>query len=361
MQHHTKYNSTLDPGLGNLSNGTTFFYVQHHTKYNSTLDPGLGNLSNGTPAILCAALSGQVEAIQSILKYSVYDPIIEDDRFGTALHVAVKQSNLKVNDLKRLQVLASMHSLPNSKPYKRIKQDFTKCEVDQVVPRMYSANEKSCINVLLQAGIDIWTPHPRTKQFPSPGPMADNDANIWWYDKVVKEVVDAKTSISYAANATSVVAALVATASFIGPFQPPLGYAREDGYVQADRSPVRVYLVCNSLSFFFSVASILMAVLPAIPMPKESLYDELLRSQRCLKASALMLLIAIMCILISFSSASIAVVSSAWGQKQLVVAGIVCGGAVCMVVLVVYMIRLLRMVFHRNAGIRRIFAKYMYF
>ncbi|KAG0627664.1 hypothetical protein M758_2G219100 [Ceratodon purpureus] len=335
--------------------------LKHHTKFNSTLDPGLANLPNGVPAIVCAALTGQVEAIQSILKYPVYDPIVDDWGNGTALHVAVKQSNLKVKDLERLQILALMHALPNSQPFQRLKEDFIRCKGNQVVPRMYSANEKTCINLLLQAGIDIWTPHPRTKQFPTPGPMANDDANTWWYDKVVKEVVDAKTSVSYAANATSVVAALVATASFIGPFQPPLGYSSFDGYIHSDRSPVRVYLVCNSLSFFFSVASILMALLPAIPMPKESLYDELLRSQRCLKASAFMLLISIMCVLISFSSASIAVVSSDWYQKQIVVACIVCGGAVCTVVLVVYIIRLLRMLFHRNAGIRRRFAKYMYF
>ncbi|KAG0588739.1 hypothetical protein KC19_2G265600 [Ceratodon purpureus] len=335
--------------------------LKHHTKFNSTLDRGLANLPNGVPAIVCAALTGQVEAIQTILKFPVYDPIVGDVLNGTALHVAVKQSNLKVKDLEHLQILASMHTLPNSQPFQRLKEDISRCKGNLVVPRMYSASEKSCINLLLQAGIDIWTPHPRTKQFPTPGPLADDDANTWWYDKVVKEVVDAKTSVSYAANATSVVAALVATASFIGPFQPPLGYSSLDGYIQSDRSPAQVYLVCNSLSFFFSVASILMALLPAIPMPKESLYDELLRSQRCLKASAFMLLVSIMCVLISFSSASIAVVSSDWYQKQIVVASIVFGGAVCIVVLMVYIIRLLRMLFHRNAGIRRRFAKYMYF
>ncbi|KAG0588276.1 hypothetical protein KC19_2G231000 [Ceratodon purpureus] len=335
--------------------------LKHHSKFNSTLDPGLANLPNGVPAIVCAVLTGQVEAIQTILKYPIYDPIVEDRLSGTALHVAVKQSNLKEKDLEHLQILASMHALPSSETFQRLKEDFTRCKGNQIVPRMYTANEKTCINLLLQAGIDIWTPHPRTKQFPTPGPMANDDANTWWYDKVVKEVVDAKTSVSYAANATSVVAALVATASFIGPFQPPLGYSSFDGYIQSDRSHVRVYLVCNSLSFFFSVASILLALLPAIPMPKESLYDELLRSERCLKASAFMLLISIMCVLISFSSASIAVLSSDWYQKQIVVASIVCGGVVCIVVLVVYIIRLLRMLFHWNAGIRRRFAKYMYF
>jgi hypothetical protein len=78
-----------------------------------------------------------------------------------------------------------------------------------------------------------------------------------------------KTSISNDANATLVVAALVATTSFIGPLQPPLGLSGDGGYVDTSRKSVRVYLVSNSLSFFFSIKSILMAVLLAIPMPKE--------------------------------------------------------------------------------------------
>jgi hypothetical protein len=80
---------------------------------------------------------------------------------------------------------------------------------------------------------------------------------------VVKEVVTLKTSISDVANATSVVAALVATASFIGPLQPPLGLSGDGGYVDTSRSSIRVYLVFNSLSFFFFIGSILMAVLSA--------------------------------------------------------------------------------------------------
>jgi hypothetical protein len=336
--------------------------MQHQTQYNSTSDLGFrkGHMADMPPAVHCAALSGQVKAIQSILKYPIYDPMIQYGDCGTALHLLLQRESSK-DYLEEFRMTSLFHVLPNSYWYKCIKNDFNKLQDDENKVRPFSANEMNCINLLLQGGIDIWTPHHKTKELPSPGPTADDEARKWWYEKVIKEVVTLKTSISDAANATSVVAALVATASFIGPLQPPLGLSGDGGYVDTSRSSIQVYLVFNSLSFFFSIGSILMAVLPAIPMPKESLYDELLRSQRCLKGAALMLLVSIICILVSFSSASMVVVSSRWHDKRLVVGCIVVGGSVCIVVLGIYIIRLLRMLFHKNTRFRRWFAKHMYF
>ena len=339
--------------------------MQHQTKYNSTYDLGFGKVHKSDmflalPAIHCAAQFGQVEAIRSILKYPIYDPMIQYHSFGTALHLLLERKSFK-EILEKFHMIALFHVLPKNYRYKRIKSDFNKLQEDENKVRPFSANEINCINLLLQGGIDIWTPHHQTKGLPIPGPTADDEAQKWWYEKVIKAVVTLKTSISGAANATSVVAALVATASFIGPLQPPLGLSGDGGYVDTSRSSIQVYLVFNSLSFFFSIGSILMALVPAIPMPKESLYDELLRSQRCLKGAALMLLVSIICILISFSSASMGVVSSRWHDKRLVVGCIVVGGSLCIVVLGIYIIRLLRMLFHKNARFRRWFAKHMYF
>ncbi|KAG0622248.1 hypothetical protein M758_3G083700 [Ceratodon purpureus] len=356
--------------------------LQDKTKINDIVDQGLGD--NDVfhqerddfylPAIHCAALSAQVEAIQSILKFPMYDPIIQhkavrnDGRHygtreeygeGSALHFLLQKTNFN-HIVKKLEIVTLLHVRPNSSLYAPLKKEFSKLHFDEHVPKDFSANEISCINLLLQAGIDIWTPHCITNERPNPGPMANDQARRWWYDKVVTEVVTQKTSINNASNATSVIATLVATASFIGPLQPPLGWAG-DGYVHTSFISVRVYLVCNILSFYFSIASILMAVLPAIPMPKESLYDELFRSQRCLKTAALLLLVSIICILISFTSASIAVVSSERHDKQLVGASTALGWVVCIAVLVIYIIRLLRMLFHRNDRFRRWFAKHMSF
>lgn len=359
----------LDRGWGPLQVAAFFgriefleHFLKRQTQYNSISDEGLGKvlILYMRPAIHIAAQCGQVEAIRSILKYPIYDPMIQYKPYGTALHLLLQRKSFK-KDLENFHMTALFHVLPNNYRYKRIESDFNKLQDDNKKVRPFSANEINCINLLLQGGIDIWTPNHWTAELPTPGRTANDEAQKWWYEKVIKEVVTLKTSISGAANATSVVAALVATASFIGPLQPPLGLSGDGGYVDTSRSSVQVYLVFNSLSFFFSIGSILMAVLPAIPMPKESLYDELLRSQRCLKGAALMLLVSIMCILVSFSSANMAVVSSRWRDKGLVVVCIVVGGSVCIVVLGIYIIRLLRMLFHKNVRFRRWFAKHMYF
>ncbi|KAG0620825.1 hypothetical protein M758_4G247300 [Ceratodon purpureus] len=317
-------------------------------------------LLTSLPAIHCAALSSQVETIQTILKYPIFDPLIQDPSSGTALHFLLQKEDFQ-KQLDTFRTLALSHVLPNSVPYTRVKNDFVNLQIDHNIPRMFSANEMGCINLLLQAGIDIWTRADKSKERPSPGPTANDEARKWWFERVVTEVLAQKASVSNAANATSVVAALVATASFLGPFTPPLSYSLDTngGYIHTSVCAVRVFMVCNSFSFLFSIASILMAVLPAIPMPKESLYDELFRSQRCLKFAALMLLIAILCLLAAFSSASIAVVSSEVHDWLVVVPCILLGGIICAIVLVIYIIRMLRMLFHKNDRFRRWFAKNM--
>jgi hypothetical protein len=194
-------------------------------------------MSYRPPAVHCAAWSGQVKAIQSILKYSIYDPMIQYGDYGTALHLLLQRLSLKFY-LEEFQLTSLFHVLPNSYWYKCKKNDFNKLQDDENKVRPFSANEMNCINLLLQGGIDIWTPHHKTKELPSPGPTADDEARKWWYEKVIKEVVTLKTSISDAANATSVVAALVATASFIGPLQPPLGLSGDGGYVDTSRSSI---------------------------------------------------------------------------------------------------------------------------
>jgi hypothetical protein len=65
-------------------------------------------------------LSGQVEAIQSILKYPIYDPMIQYWRCRTALHLLLDMKNFK-EDVERFQRTTLFHVLPNSKPYKCIK------------------------------------------------------------------------------------------------------------------------------------------------------------------------------------------------------------------------------------------------
>ena len=174
--------------------------------------------------------------------------------------------------------------------------------------------KKMCATLLLQAGVDIWPSGNFLKAakvysleedstrdgedfhvtntfthiptMPDPGNDASDDARIWWFELVAKETLEAKNNFNAAGNATAVVAALVATASFIGPLTPPLGYGSDASSswtldrVQMANLPVRVFMASNSLSFYMAIASIMLAIMPSLPMPQEGLREELRRGER---------------------------------------------------------------------------------
>jgi hypothetical protein len=84
--------------------------------------------------------------------------------------------------------------------------------------------KQACANLLLQAGVDILA----TKAFEhmaDPGAWAPDKAQMWWCELVSKETLNIKNDLNAAGTGTAVVATLVATASFVGPLQPPLNYA----------------------------------------------------------------------------------------------------------------------------------------
>jgi hypothetical protein len=258
---------------------------------------------------------------------------------------------VSLNHLEACKVDALLHSLPCTHQYTKGK--FTTSDSfheNGTSERYFSGRKINCIDLLIESGsIDIWTPHKGNDNFPSPDSRADDDALRWWYEKMTNERTNAKKNISDGANATGIIAALVATASFIGPFQPPLGYDQSsDGYIHTEQVGVRVYLVCNGLAFFFAVACIMiMAIILAIPMPKEPFHSEFKRSRVCLRCAALMLLLSIICLLISFSAASMAVVSTDWNKRRLVVLYVGLGGGVCIIVVLIYIILLCEMMFNR--------------
>jgi len=98
-----------------------------------------------------------------------------------------------------------------------------------------------------------------------------------------------KNDLNAVGTGTAVVATLVATASFVGPLQPPLNYlamssgiATLDVGVQVTEFLIKVFLVNNSLSFYLAITSIMLAIMPSLPTPKEGLvfgpFDDLKRS-----------------------------------------------------------------------------------
>jgi hypothetical protein len=333
--------------------------VQDGGKWDIDSEDYQDDTSSTVPALHYSAFFGQVEATRAILNSGCYNQFALSDKKTTALHYAVTLNNTFAreriqNPFLTLQDLMPYSSVPNT-----VIQNSQPSSLSfHNNPRNYTGNERSCIILLLQAGIDVWTTN-EDDEAPFPGSMANSEASQWWYEKVVSEILNVKKSLSDAANATSVIAALVATASFIGPLQPPRGYDSTSGYIRIDHMLIQIYLIGNCLSFFFSVASIITAVIPSLPMPKESMYDEVKRSQRSIRVASVLLLIAIVCILASFSAASIAVIPFGWSERTVVGICILLGGVVCLVVLTLYVLRLCRLVFHQSRFVRRMYNKYV--
>jgi hypothetical protein len=226
--------------------------------------------------------------------------------------------------------------------------------------------KQGCINLLLQSGADIWETDSIDGNIADPGMNATDEAQLWWYEKFATETREAKSNFNAAGNATAVVAALVATASFVGPLQPPLGYGSDAtnvltfDLVQATKLSMKFFTVSNSLSFYLAIASIMLAIMPSLPMPREGLRDELERSRRTVVLAISTLLLSIISILISFASSSIAVTPHYFSlpRKGLTFYPILLGGSICLVVIFFFFLRLLRLVFTSNLKIKRFYQTY---
>lgn len=72
---------------------------------------------------------------------------------------------------------------------------------------------------------------------------------------------------------------------------------------------VRIYMVTNTLSFHMSVASIIFAMVPCLPMPQGGIYHEWQRSWKTIISAIHLLLLAVINVLISFGTASNMVMS----------------------------------------------------
>jgi len=182
---------------------------------------------------------------------------------------------------------------------------------------------------------------------------------------MARETLEAKKNLNEAANAISVVAALVATASFVGPLQPPLGYGGDsmEGGVQDTYLSIRVFMVSNILSFYLAVASILFAVVPSLPMPQEGIYAEWQRTRKTVSVAIFFLLMSVLGVLISFGAASNSVVSEdySWRHVGLSFYPTLLGGFICILGIILFFLRLLRLVFKGNEKIRYLYKTFVRF
>ena len=218
-------------------------------------------------AIHLAAASGNPETLRLFITYQQFDPLVTCHG-ATSLHFAVAskrptsfrssvQSSIISNFVMQVEDFGDVDS-------------YGEAKVEGAKNPSYKGRE-ACISILVQAGVDVWEKDDGNN-FPKPGRSASDENHLSWQNMVERETLEAKKSLNEAGNAISVVAALVATASYVGPLQPPLGYA--DDFVQTSNLSIRIFMATNSVSFYLAIASIMFAVVPSLPMPQEGIYEE---------------------------------------------------------------------------------------
>jgi hypothetical protein len=242
--------------------------------------------------------------------------------------------------------------------------DKTKYGAPNINRHQYSARQ-ACANLLLQAGADILATD-KNGCMADPGAMAPDQARIWWYELVAKETLNIKNNLNVAGSGTAVVATLVATASFVGPLQPPHNYvamspgtATIDVGVQVTELLIKVFLVSNSLSFYLAITSIMLAIMPSLPIPKEGLVsgpcNDLKRSRRTISIAIGMLLVSIISVLISFAASSLLVIPSQ--HRGLIAYSTLIGGSICCIGILFFSLRFLRLIFPRNTFIKKLYHR----
>ena len=207
------------------------------------------------------------------------------------------------------------------------------------------------MTMLLELGLDIWQKDEKG-DLPEPRWEAPDGDTHWWHDRIRMEVTEAKRNLNAAGNAISVVAGLVATASYAGPLQPPLGFETLDSatVVQVRNNvAVRVFVVSNGFSFFFAILALMLSLMPSLPLSQESLFDEWRHSRGTVSTSLMALLFSVLSILVSYAAASCAGMPDYKSMLQsdafypALIGGLMCSG-----VIVLCFIRVLRLIKPEN-------------
>ncbi|KAL3682238.1 hypothetical protein R1sor_000260 [Riccia sorocarpa] len=302
-----------------------------------------GNLKS---PILLAAERADLEVLRLVLETGKFDTQCQDQYGNTPLHAAVRCEG----PVSLPAMLIDFVEIPKECPHGSRDLEQSSMTTPQQRESHHESRRQGCINLLLQEGLDIWETN-KSGKIPDPGPKASPGYSLWWYERLARETLDQKTSFNVAGSAVSVTAALVATASYIGPLQPPLAYSWEDkdgvSKVQTGIIAVHVFFVLNTLAFYLAIAAVVLSFTPALPAPHESTHAELKRIRRSVLWALMLLIVSLIAILSAFASASIVVVSSA--ERWLTTAPVVVGCIICVVVLIFCCIRAAKLMSHKKS------------
>ncbi|KAL2654222.1 hypothetical protein R1flu_022350 [Riccia fluitans] len=330
------------------------------TRLNNITPPNRDQINqrNGPFSVLFIASSaGDPAMIQALLASQKFDPLITTESSkDTALHFAADANYSGPLLQPTLLDLVNVSHRPGmAMPHRfrflgKTKEEFIQGE---------DSRRKGCISLLLQAGIDIWQKNANSKSA-DPGENASPDFCSWWYEKLTKETQELRAGLNTAANAISVTAALVATASFVGPLQPPLSYdsmnkSSQYGTVHVEVLTVRLFMVCDTLALYFALIAILFSLMPLLPLPQESMLEDLSHVRKVVTASIAFLILSVVSFLVGFAAASIAVIPNEDAFLTLISVGI--GGIFSLYLMYFFLLRLSRLICHKKTWIRRNYRK----
>jgi hypothetical protein len=263
----------------------------------------------GAPPIIClAASSGNTKILRHLMSHLCFHPLKCDNVGRTSLHYAVVGNLEPCNDdgctwktmIKPRQAYPYVWAVdvPNVLWLDEVYESSPQV---RGVKKGYSGR-KVCIEILLQAGVRLWRKDTEGRVAHPGRKISDEDFLSWWHEKIAKETLERRNSFCQAGNAISVMGVLIATASYVGPLQPPRDSTHyEDVWFF-------MFMYCNSLSFYCAIASIMLSVVPSLPRVQELVLKESELIQMCLVSSMEALLVSVFWILISFAAASVAAV-----------------------------------------------------
>jgi len=261
-----------------------------------------------------AALRGHGQVVRELLKHPDLDVNTEDNKKMTALLYAIKAGNLDV-----------VKALCEDK-HNRLRANEE------------NSDEKTPLQIVAEA---------------------NNDPSMKAIEKVLLERPEVKDFVDRlyrdrqvcvdAANALLVGAALIASVTFAGWLQPPLGYttyyefsqpfpappSTYESYAAVKHRPsVKAFWVFNSLSFFFAIATVLAGADAAMPNLKDAFIGRVVISvRRALILASILLVISVVCVLGAFASAGIAVLPPLLKYDTSMIITVCLGGTVCMLIL----------------------------
>lgn len=311
----------------------------------SSRPQGKNAMKPSMPTLHLVATYGDYAILKSFLDSPRCDPFIEDFDGNIALHRVLEEPRV-VFETPLLEYVDCDHILSNDQ------RKRTKVQFDFLLERV------GCVTLLLQAGCDIFQAN-KYKQVPQPQGSLGSNAKflLWWYDKQAKEFATIQNNLKTAANAILVTATLVATASYVGPLQPPLGYVGDPNHIQYENIWVRIFIFCDTLSFHLAITAITFSLIPSLPLPQQAMIDELNRTRGMVTLAVAVLFPSIVCVLVAFISSSLAVINANLATStggHLTIAATAIGGPLFLGGFVLFFIRLLGIWFPRNSWIRYI-------